>query len=167
MIPQTWQDEALCAQVDTDIFFPDRGGSTRAPKEICSRCPVRDACLKFAQDHAIEHGIYGGLTPDERGALKLTANHFGELETFRDLWMRRVPRAVIEARTGISQGRQDYLVRRYITAADKDNRDRDLANRIVELRGLGLSWQEVANSTGVHHERARYLFGIASKRFAA
>lgn len=66
-----WLDSALCAQVDPDVFFADRGGSTREAKKICSRCPVRTECLQDALDRGdVDYGIIGGLTPRERRRLK-------------------------------------------------------------------------------------------------
>lgn len=70
-----WVDQALCAQTDPELFFPDRGGPTRTPKRICGRCPVAAECLDYAMDFeardsgintAHRHGIYGGLVPQER-----------------------------------------------------------------------------------------------------
>lgn len=68
--PYDWRDEALCAQVDTDLFFPDDGGPIRAPKRICAACPVRRECLEYALANNITEGIWGGTTRDERRALK-------------------------------------------------------------------------------------------------
>jgi WhiB family redox-sensing transcriptional regulator len=70
--PRRWQDAALCAQVDPDIFFPERGESTRAPKQVCAGCPVRLPCLDYALEHEgiAAHGIWGGLSERERRGLK-------------------------------------------------------------------------------------------------
>ncbi len=40
-----WQDQAFCAQTDPEAFFPDKAGSTREAKRVCSGCEVRAACL--------------------------------------------------------------------------------------------------------------------------
>ncbi|MEU6595069.1 WhiB family transcriptional regulator [Streptomyces sp. NPDC046881] len=39
-----------------------------AAKELCARCPVRDACTDYAIANDLRDGIYGGLTVDERDA---------------------------------------------------------------------------------------------------
>ena len=70
-----WRDDALCAQVDTELFFPDKGGSGAAAKRICFACPVRVPCLEYALAGAsawngIETGIWGGLTAPQRQAIK-------------------------------------------------------------------------------------------------
>jgi WhiB family redox-sensing transcriptional regulator len=61
-----WRDSALCAQVDPDAFFPEKGGSTRAAKEICTRCRVRIECLRFAIANDERFGVWGGLSDRER-----------------------------------------------------------------------------------------------------
>lgn len=61
-----WQDDALCAQVAPDLFYPERGESPRQAKQICATCPVRQECLAHALTHNEEHGIWGGTTPYER-----------------------------------------------------------------------------------------------------
>jgi hypothetical protein len=43
-----WQDEANCLGVDPDLFFPERGASTREAKEVCRGCVVRLDCLEYA-----------------------------------------------------------------------------------------------------------------------
>jgi WhiB family transcriptional regulator, redox-sensing transcriptional regulator len=65
----SWQDDALCAETDPEAFFPEKGGSIRLPKLICSRCEVRKACLEYALDHEIRFGVWGGLSERERRRL--------------------------------------------------------------------------------------------------
>ena len=52
-----WQERALCAQTDPEAFFPEKGGSTREAKRICSGCEVRAECLEYAlaQRRALRH----------------------------------------------------------------------------------------------------------------
>lgn len=57
---------AACRHVDTDVFFVERGASTRRAKAICGNCPVRAACLEYAIEYRLPFGIYGGLTPRAR-----------------------------------------------------------------------------------------------------
>lgn len=61
-----WVDDALCAQVDTEIFFPPEGGSLRPAKSICARCPVAAECLQYALEHHEHYGVWGGLSAVER-----------------------------------------------------------------------------------------------------
>lgn len=61
-----WRDLALCAQVDPDIFFPEKGGSVRAAKKVCEACDVQDECLEYALEHKERFGIWGGVTERNR-----------------------------------------------------------------------------------------------------
>jgi WhiB family transcriptional regulator, redox-sensing transcriptional regulator len=65
-----WQDKALCAEVDPEIFFPEKGGSTRNPKRVCAMCEVRAQCLDYALEHGEAFGIWGGMSERERRRLK-------------------------------------------------------------------------------------------------
>ena len=69
----SWQDQALCAQTDPEAFFPEKGGSTREAKRICSGCEVRAECLEYALAHDERFGIWGGLSERERRRLKKAA----------------------------------------------------------------------------------------------
>ena len=70
---QEWQERALCAQTDPEAFFPEKGGSTREAKRICSGCEVRSECLEYALQHDERFGIWGGLSERERRKLKRRA----------------------------------------------------------------------------------------------
>ena len=69
----TWQERALCAQTDPEAFFPEKGGSTREAKRVCSGCEVRAECLEYALGHDERFGIWGGLSERERRRLKRRA----------------------------------------------------------------------------------------------
>jgi hypothetical protein len=64
-----WQDQALCAQVDPELFFPEKGQSPRAAKRVCAACEVRAECLQYALDRREPFGVWGGLSERERRAL--------------------------------------------------------------------------------------------------
>ena len=70
-----WRQQAACLNQDPELFFPI--GSTGPSvvqvdkaKRVCSGCSVRDACLRWALDTGVDHGIWGGLSEDERRSLK-------------------------------------------------------------------------------------------------
>jgi WhiB family redox-sensing transcriptional regulator len=63
-----WMDEALCAQTDPDMFFPEKGGSARSAKRVCASCDVREQCLDYALATGQTEGVWGGLTPRQRRA---------------------------------------------------------------------------------------------------
>lgn len=65
-----WQDQANCLGVDPDLFFPERGASTREAKEVCRGCVVRLECLEFALQNGEKFGIWGGLSERERRRIR-------------------------------------------------------------------------------------------------
>jgi WhiB family redox-sensing transcriptional regulator len=71
---QGWAEQAACQFEEPELFFPvsEVGPGARQvaqAKAVCARCPVRDECLAFALDHGLDHGVFGGTTPDERRQL--------------------------------------------------------------------------------------------------
>ncbi|MBM3683144.1 MAG: WhiB family transcriptional regulator [Actinobacteria bacterium] len=66
----TWQRLANCLGVDPDLFFPERGASTREAKEVCRGCVVRESCLEFAITNGEKFGIWGGLSERERRRIR-------------------------------------------------------------------------------------------------
>lgn len=73
-VSDQWWAQAACGEVDPELFFVERGRSSAPAKRICAGCPVRLPCLELALSaagsYADDHGIYGGLTPRERLALR-------------------------------------------------------------------------------------------------
>ena len=65
-----WQEQANCLGVDPDLFFPERGASTREAKSVCSNCEVRADCLEYALVNGEKFGIWGGLSERERRRLR-------------------------------------------------------------------------------------------------
>ena len=65
-----WQERANCLGVDPDLFFPERGASTREAKSVCGSCEVRLECLEYALVNGEKFGIWGGLSGRERRRLR-------------------------------------------------------------------------------------------------
>lgn len=65
-MPPLWVLDANCAGTDPEAFFPEKGGSTREAKRICSRCTVQAECLDYALGLGDLFGIFGGLSERER-----------------------------------------------------------------------------------------------------
>jgi WhiB family redox-sensing transcriptional regulator len=61
---EVWES-ALCAQVDPELFFPDKGQPSAPAKAVCARCPVTALCLGTFGP-LVAHGVVGGLTARER-----------------------------------------------------------------------------------------------------
>jgi WhiB family transcriptional regulator, redox-sensing transcriptional regulator len=56
---------ALCAQVDPELFFPEKGQPSAPAKALCARCPVTALCLATFGP-LVADGVVGGLTAQER-----------------------------------------------------------------------------------------------------
>ena len=71
----TWRNHAACLDEDPELFFPigNTGPALRQiekAKPVCSRCEVAETCLKWAMESRQDAGVWGGLSEDERRALK-------------------------------------------------------------------------------------------------
>lgn len=69
-IDMAWQDFANCRGADPDLFFPERGASTKEAKSVCRACVVREDCLEYALENSEKFGIWGGLSERERRRLR-------------------------------------------------------------------------------------------------
>ncbi len=65
-----WQADANCMGADADLFFPERGASTRRAKAICAECAAQPQCLEYAIVNGERFGIWGGLSERERRRLR-------------------------------------------------------------------------------------------------
>lgn len=65
----SWRLYANCQGTDPELWFPERGASTREAKQICFACPVRLQCLEYALVNGEKFGIFGGVS--ERGRRKM------------------------------------------------------------------------------------------------
>ncbi|WP_083845382.1 WhiB family transcriptional regulator [Pseudonocardia dioxanivorans] len=72
---RNWRDSAACRGVDPEVFFPpaergpQRAAAEEQAKQVCAGCPARAACLVWALK-ALPYGVAGGLTEQERSALR-------------------------------------------------------------------------------------------------
>lgn len=79
---ESWRVAALCHDEEPDLFFPvvlyhdatihslrtsSRYLDKARAKEICEQCPVQSECLVYSFETRQPIGIWGGLTPAERG----------------------------------------------------------------------------------------------------
>jgi WhiB family redox-sensing transcriptional regulator len=71
----TWIEQASCLDHDPELFFPV--GTTGAAivqadraKTICTTCPVRGECLRWALDTCQDAGVWGGLDEEERRVIR-------------------------------------------------------------------------------------------------
>jgi WhiB family redox-sensing transcriptional regulator len=74
VLEQHWRLAAACRSAEPDIFFP-LSASGRSldqiaqAKAVCAGCRVRAECLAFALRTNQAHGVWGGLTEEERLSL--------------------------------------------------------------------------------------------------
>lgn len=70
-----WRYSAACRDVDPELFYP---AGTDGPallqiakaKTVCRHCPVRAQCLAWAMANSELYGVWGGMSEDERYALR-------------------------------------------------------------------------------------------------
>jgi WhiB family redox-sensing transcriptional regulator len=73
-----WRDLGACRDEDPELFFPvGTQGPARdqiaCAQAVCGRCPVIGECLRWALATGQTEGIWGGLTTEERRALRYRA----------------------------------------------------------------------------------------------
>ena len=74
-----WRNGAKCVPSDPELFFPigNTGPALKQiekAKEVCASCDVQEQCLQYALETSQDDGVWGGLSEDERRALKRRAN---------------------------------------------------------------------------------------------
>lgn len=70
-----WRHRAICRTEDPELFFPVGNSGpallqTAEAKTVCRRCPVVASCLEWALESGQDEGVWGGMSADERRALK-------------------------------------------------------------------------------------------------
>lgn len=67
----------LCAQVDPELFFPDKGGSVRSAKQLCGVCEFLTPCRRYAMTAWVAgypvSGVWGGTSETDRRHLRRAA----------------------------------------------------------------------------------------------
>jgi WhiB family redox-sensing transcriptional regulator len=114
----SWREDALCAQVDPEIFFPEKGQPTRDAKKICATCDVREQCLQWAITANQRHGVLGGLTARERSRLargeetRVTTRKTKREDTILQLHTASVPPTEIAQRFEITERSVHRIVKK-------------------------------------------------------
>lgn len=68
-----WFAYASCKGKEVRLWFSEvhvtneSKAATRRAKDVCFSCPVRLDCLEWANANGELYGVWGGLTPRERG----------------------------------------------------------------------------------------------------
>jgi WhiB family redox-sensing transcriptional regulator len=67
--PGEWIFEANCATADPEVFFPEKGLSSRAAIAVCQNCEVVEPCLDYALRYKTG-GVWGGMSESQRNLLR-------------------------------------------------------------------------------------------------
>ena len=70
LAPPAFVRDAVCGQTDPELFFPEKGMSSRDAKTLCLSCEVRAECLAWALNTDQRFGVWGGLSERERTRLR-------------------------------------------------------------------------------------------------
>lgn len=55
-----------CNNYPPSVFFPSDGVGVEVAKEICTTCPVTEACLDYALENRVDHGVWGATSERQR-----------------------------------------------------------------------------------------------------
>jgi WhiB family redox-sensing transcriptional regulator len=69
-VSENWRENANCAGLDVDMFFPVKSAVTDTVKKICDNCFVKKECAAFAISIPEISGYWGGTTERERQKLR-------------------------------------------------------------------------------------------------
>lgn len=127
-IDERWRDQALCAQTDPELFFPEKGSSSADAKRVCDRCDVRDQCLAYALRRDERFGIWGGLSVSERDRISALPGLHPGLARARRKARDQAILAMVDAGVGApdvaaSFGVSDQTVYRAINARSARQRE--------------------------------------------
>lgn len=65
-----WQERAACIGLPSEVFFPENKRHVLlGARRVCDACPVKSECLEHALAQNEWHGIWGGLSVDQRREL--------------------------------------------------------------------------------------------------
>lgn len=61
-----WRDRAACRGTGPALFYDPDPTAVAVAKQVCAACPARAPCAGYAIAAGEAHGVWGGLTEDER-----------------------------------------------------------------------------------------------------
>lgn len=74
---RVWGDRARCKGQPSDWWFAENlttsegKRSEKRAKQVCEECEVKIECLTYAEENGETLGVWGGLSPKERGVGRL------------------------------------------------------------------------------------------------
>lgn len=100
-----WRHQAACRQEDSELFFPI--GNTgpallqiEEAKAVCGSCPVLQQCAQWALETREPHGVWGGMSEDDRRRILRRA--------IRNKPKQRQDSAVCGTRSGYKRHRNEH-----------------------------------------------------------
>lgn len=78
-----WVQRARCRDEDPELFFPigttgPAAEQIERAKAVCMQCNVRPECLEWALATAQDAGVWGGLSEEERRAVRRARRRDGD-----------------------------------------------------------------------------------------
>jgi hypothetical protein len=72
-LTRDWRADAECRNHDPEMWHPNGTTGPSAvqaadAKAVCQQCPVLGACRQWALDRHEQHGVWGGMTENDRAA---------------------------------------------------------------------------------------------------
>ena len=133
-------ENAACVEIgDPDYFFPEGKAeeAERLPnlRRICGGCIERKECLAYAIKEEIQHGIWGGKTPSERG-LPLQRN---ERRTRNERVVKLRDQGISTDEIARKVGIRVTQVYRIFTEANKARKREDQSNQSRNIQSADLS----------------------------
>lgn len=65
-----WFDQAACRGKPLYLWFPDdKTPISKAAKQICDSCPVKQECLDYGVENEF-YGVWGGLSSRKRSKMR-------------------------------------------------------------------------------------------------
>jgi WhiB family redox-sensing transcriptional regulator len=69
-----WADQAACKGMESNLWFPARGGASEFALDVCSMCPVKVECGEYAIPDPGLQGIWGGMMKEQRDRIRSRRN---------------------------------------------------------------------------------------------
>jgi WhiB family transcriptional regulator, redox-sensing transcriptional regulator len=84
----SWFDRAACRGIATGLFYPGHGDPGTEARAVCAGFPVSGPCGQLAAANHEAHGIWGGLTRNDRRAQRSTRQGRDLGARWMSKWMR-------------------------------------------------------------------------------
>ena len=66
----SWRGDGACRWYPTDWWFPVSEQASAVALDICETCPVLLECMDYGLAHPSLHGVWGGLSENQRHRIR-------------------------------------------------------------------------------------------------